>query len=100
MALDKEVIDEINRRIALGHTYARIHREMGLDWWDVRNSAQASWRATRRRITNRLDKLVDENDPSKRANLVQEIKDGVAYLHESGKALGAQIDRIEKILNG
>ena len=100
MELDKATIDDINRRIALGHTYARISRELGLDWWDVRNSAKASWLATRMRITNRLDKLVKENDPCKRVNSVPEIKNEVAYLHEGGKALGRTIDSIEKAING
>ena len=98
--LDKGTIDEINRRIALGHTYARIHRELDLDYWTVHRHAKAGWLSTKREITYRLNKLSRENDPVERAKLVKEVSDRVTYLFEGGKALGKTIDRIEKTISG
>ena len=98
--LDKATIDEINKRIALGHTYARIHREMELDYWTVHKHAKSGWLSTKREITGRLNKLSEENDPAKRAKLTQEINERVTYLFEGGKALGKTIDRIEKTISG
>ena len=98
--LDKETIDEINKRIALGHTYARIHREMGLDYWTVHKHAKSGWLSTKREITGRLNKLSKENNPEERARLVKEINERVTYLFEGGKALGRTIDRIEKTISG
>ncbi len=100
VALDKATIDDINKKIALGYTYARISQELGLDWWTVRKHAKAGWQGTRAQITIRLNKLLNENDPAKRADLVEEIKERVAYLNEGGKALGKTIDGIEKTING
>ncbi|MXZ90303.1 MAG: hypothetical protein F4W95_04590 [Chloroflexi bacterium] len=103
--LDKTTVDEINKRIGLGQTYARIYREMrlaemGVDFWTMREYAKAGWLGTKVQITNRLNKLSRENDPAKRAKLVEEVKERVTYLFEGGKALGKTIDRIEKTING
>lgn len=98
--LDKKEIDEINRRIALGHTYARIHREMELDYWTVHKHAKSGWLSTKVEITYRLNRLAKENDPAKRAKLVKEVSDRVTYLFEGGKALGKTIDKIEKTISG
>ena len=100
MELDQATIDEINRRIALGHTYARISREIELDYWTVHNHAKSGWLSTKREITGRLNKLSNENDLDKRAELVKEINKRVTYLFEGGKALGKTIDRIEKTIRG
>lgn len=98
--LDKAKIEEINRRIALGHTYARISKELNLDWWTVRKHAKSGWLGTKVQITNRLNKLRDESDPAKREKLVREVNERITYLYEGGKALGKTIDRIEKTING
>lgn len=100
MALDKATQDAINQKIALGHTYARISKDLELDWWDVRNVDKASWQSAKVRITNRLNKLAAENDPEKREGLVKEINGYVNYLYASGKALGKTVDSIERIING
>lgn len=100
MALDKTTQSEINRRIGLGHTYARISREMELDWRDVKGVARKSWLAAKVRITNRLKKLVVENNPERRQKLIEEINADVNYLYYGGKALGKTIDSIEKVING
>ena len=100
MALSKATIEEIDRKIATGHTYARISKDLGLDWWDVRNAAKHSWQSAKVRVTNRLKKLAAENDPEKRKVLVAEIDGYVDYLYYGGKALGQTIDRIEKAING
>ena len=98
--LDKATIDDINKRIALGHTYARISKELGLDWWTVRNHAKAGWLGTKVQITIRLNKLATEGDPKEREKLVKQINERVTYLYEGGKALGKTIDKIEKTING
>ena len=98
--LDKATIDDINKRIGLGHTYARISKELGLDWWTVRKHAKSGWLGTKVQITNRLNKLRDEKDPAKREKLVREVSERITYLYEGGKALGKTIDRIEKTING
>lgn len=100
MTLDKATIEEIDKRIAIGHTYARISKDLGLDWWDVRNAAKHSWRSAKVRVTNRLKKLAAENDPEKRKVLIAEIDGYVDYLYAGGKALGQTIDSIEKVING
>ena len=100
MELDKATKDEINDRIARGHTYADISREMGLDWWEVRNVAKQSWQGAKTRVTRRLKKLATERDPEKRKDLIAEIDGYVDYLYAGGKALGQTIDRIEKVING
>ena len=100
MALDKATQDAINDKIGRGHTYARISKEMGLDWWEVRNAAMRSWRSAKVRVTNRLKKLAAENDPEKRKFLIDEIDKDVDYLYAGGKALGKTVDSIEKIING
>ena len=100
MALDKATTDEVNQKLALGHTYARISKDLGLDWWEVRNVDKISWRAAKVRVTNRLKKLAAENDPEKRKVLVAEIDGYVDYLYAGGKALGKTIDSIEKVING
>lgn len=105
MELDQATIDEINKRIGLGQTYARIYKEMGLaemgvDFWTMRKYAKAGWLGTKVQITLRLKKLSNENDPAKRAKLVEEVNERVTYLFEGGKALGKTIDRIEKTING
>lgn len=98
--LDKATIGEINKRISLGHTYASISKELDLDWWTVRKHAKSGWLGTKVQITNRLNKLRDENDPAKREKLVKEVSERITYLYEGGKALGKTIDRIEKTING
>ena len=105
MKLSQATIDEINKRIGLGQIYARIYKEMGLaemgvDFWTMRKYATAGWQGTKQSITIRLNKLSKENDPVKRAILVEEVKERVTYLFEGGKALGKTIDRIEKTISG
>ena len=100
MALSKTTIEEIDKRIATGHTYSRISKDLELDWWDVRNAAKRSWRSAKVRVTNRLKKLAAENDTEKRKVLIAEIDGDVNYLYAGGKALGQTIDSIEKVING
>lgn len=100
MALDKATQDVINDKIARGHTYARISRDMGLGYWDVKGVARKSWLAAKVRITNRLKKLAVENNTERRQKLLAEINADVNYLYGGGKALGRTIDSIEKVING
>ena len=100
MELDKATKDEINKRIALGQRYSRISKDLGLDWWTVRKHARDGWQGTKQSITFQLNKVADEQDPIKRAQMVENIKERVNYLYKGGQALGKTIESIEKTING
>lgn len=100
MELSQATIDEINKRIALGQQYSRISNDLGLEWWTVRKHAKDGWQGTKQSITYQLNKVVNERDPEKRAEMVKNIKERVNYLYKGGQALGKTVESVEKALNG
>ena len=98
MELDKATVDEIKIMASQGQTISQIAWELDLEWKQVRKHV-TSWLGTKRQITNRLQKLSTENDPMKRAQLVEEVDQRITFLYEQGKEVGRQIEGVRRILN-
>ena len=98
MELDKATIDEIRLMASQAKTISQIACELDLEWRQVHRHV-TSWLGTKRQITNLLQKLSEENDPTKRAELVDEVDKRITYLYEQGKEVGKQIESIRRVLN-
>ena len=80
----------------------KVSEELGLEWGEVSSFLQSEdvrgFRGSKTRITNRLNRLKNENDPAKREQLVDEAKALINYIYYSGKDMGRAIDRARKAL--
>lgn len=88
-----------------GMTIVQIHRELGLDYWDVwdhvRNSQGtdfSSWHGAKWIITHRLNRLVNEKDTSERQKLRDQADECVNYLYREAKRLSRKVDAARKAL--
>ena len=83
-----------------GKRIVEIADALGLEWRAVRKNVDLNWLGAKKQITIRLKKLSTENDPEKRAELIEEIDRRVDYLYYRGRDLGRQIDRARDALKG
>ena len=100
MELDKATIAEIRRMADEGKRIVEIADKLGLEWKLVRKNVDLNWLGAKRQVTTRLDKLRTENDPDKRAKLVEQIDRRVDYLYYRGRDLGRQVNRARDALKG
>ena len=102
------MIDEQKEKIELmaknGKTIVQICRELDLEWRDVQKFLHSvdlkSWNGAKKVITLRLNRLVNENDPSKREKLAEEADIWIDYLYENGKSLRDKVERARKAMDG
>lgn len=85
-----------------GKTIVSISEDLGLDWdvitGFVHSEDALSWLGAKNRITHRLNRLKEENDPAVRERLADEVYDIVNYIYYSGKEMGRAIDDARKAL--
>ena len=62
------------------------------------NYVPGTWLGTKRMITRRINKLVNENGPPARKQLASEVKECIDYLHYGGMRPGRIVDRTRKTL--
>ena len=96
---DKDELIEEARKMAFdGRTITRISEDLGISWSEAR-SYTPSWRGTKVKLTNRLNKLASEPDGTKRAKLVDEADRYADFLYDAAKHLRAQVDAARKALD-
>ena len=94
-----ESIRDIARRMAReGKTVSQISEELGIDYGDAWGYVPGSWQGTKKMITNRINKLINEKNRSVREQLAFEVQEYVDSLYYSGKNLSQMVDRIRKTL--
>ena len=88
-----------------GKTIVWIHKELGLDYWEVwdhvRNSQGtdfSSWHGAKWIITHRLNRLVNEKDQAERRMLRNQAAECVDYLYKEAKRLSRKVDLARKAL--
>lgn len=89
-----------------GKTIASIHKELGVDYWevwqhvrDVEGTEWSGWNGAKWIITHRLNRLVKERDEAKRKQLRDEADECVKYLHNAAKRLSRKVDKIRRELD-
>ena len=98
--MDDTIKERAQRMAAEGQTAMQISRELGIGYWDVWNYVPRTWQGTKSIITRRVNKLVNENNPSVRAELASEVKEYIDFLYYGGMRLGRMVDRARKNLGG
>ena len=98
--MEDSIRERAQRMAAEGQTAIQISRSLGISYGDVWNYIPGSWQGTKALITRRINRLVNENDPSVRAELAREVKEHVAFLYQGGMRLGRMVDRARKNLGG
>jgi hypothetical protein len=104
MELAAAQIERAKQMAGEGRTIAQISKELEVDWRLVRNlvgtwDQKRSWRGTKQVISLRLNSLIKEQDPSKREQMVSDVKECVDYLYYQGMHLGSKVERARKTLN-
>lgn len=89
-----------------GDTISRIHRELKVDWYEVwehiRNvegTEWTTWRGAKWIVTNRLNRLVKEQDQTKRQELRNEANECVNYLNEALRRMRSKVNRARRTLD-
>ena len=90
-----------------GKTIAFIHKELGMDYWEVWQHVRdeegtdwSGWNGAKWIVTHRLNRLVKERDEAKRKILRDEADEAVRYLYAAAKRLSRRIDRARSELSG
>ena len=99
MEPDATTVARIKQMAHEGKTIAQIGKDLGVDYWEVWNHAERSWRGTKWVITNRLNQLKTERDPDARIQLANEAAECVEYLYRRGIRMGDQIQRARNTLD-
>ena len=81
-----------------GKTITSISNELDISWNEVR-SYTPSWLGAKKKLTNRLVKLVSEPDRAKRSKLAAEADRYADFLYDAAKHLRGQVDGARKALD-
>ena len=99
MAEDKDALKKKAREMAReGKTITTISKELGVSWTEARGYT-LSWLSAKTRTTRLLERLVAEDDQSKRKELAKEADNYVDFLYDAAKGLRSQVDSARKALN-
>ena len=98
--MQESIKDRAQRMASEGRTAVEISQELGIDYWEVWSYVPGTWRGTKQMITRRINRLVNEDDPSTRKELAREVKEYIDYLYKGGMRLGRIVDRARKTLGG
>ena len=96
---DKEALERKAKVLAReGKTITKISNELDISWNEVR-SYTSSWLGTKKKLTDRLNKLVAEQDQDERAKLANEADNFADFLYDAAKHLRGQVDGARKALD-
>ena len=89
-----------------GDSISKIRRELQVDWyevWDYVRSVEGTewttWRGAKWIVTNRLNRLVNQQDQAKRQELRDQANECVNYLFEAAKRLRGKVERARRTLD-
>ena len=92
--------EEVAKMTRAGMTITSISKELGISWNEARSLAPTtSWRGAKVRITNRLKRLQNEKDQSRREKLANEADRYVDFLYDSAVHLRSQVDSARRALD-
>lgn len=96
--MSESIRDRARRMAREGKTIVQISEELGIPYWDAWGYVPGSWQGTKKKMTNRINKLINEKNRSVREQLAFEVKEYVDSLYYPGKNLSRMVDRIRKTL--
>ncbi len=94
----QELEDQVKKMAREGKTISEISNQLGINWSEAR-SYTSSWRGTKVKLTNRLNKLAAEADETKRRKLADEADLYADFLYDAAKHLRHQVDSARRALD-
>ena len=89
-----------------GDTIEKIRKELKVDYWEVwehvrnvQGTEWSSWQGAKWIVTNRLNRLVKEEDQAERQKLKDQADECVNYLFSAAKSLSRKVERARKTLD-
>jgi molybdopterin converting factor small subunit len=100
MPIRKSILKEMNDHLKQGKTIADLAKQYPqYDYWEIYWEVDDySFLGKKRMITNRLKKIRDENNISKRNELIDEIEDLLSQLYDRLKRNSKKLIEIDRIL--
>ena len=95
---NSERIESARKMAREGKNITAIATELGISWSEAR-SYTPSWRGTKVKLTNRLNRLVTEMDETKKQRLSAEADAYADFLYDAAKHLRTQVDAARRALD-
>ena len=87
------------KKLALeGRTITYISKALDVSWGEARQLTPG-WRGAKVKLTNRLNKLIEEPDQAKRKKMAEEADNYADFLYDAAKHLRAQVDAARRALD-